>query len=251
MSYDHYKTLLTRREENILLLSLNRPDKLNSWNNDVIAELYDVTTKLRQDRSVSVVILTGEGEKGFSGGMDIKNVFTPEVYESVENLYDVQLQLGYTMMQLRQMPQVIIAACHGNCVGGGFILAMASDLRIIADNSRFSAPLVKVKMGGGDLGTSYFLPRMVGASVASDLLLTGRYMYPEEAVRLGFANACVSREELMTAAWDKARELARTDRLILQMTKEVLNINVDVGGLETALMVEHRNQQQIFSKLWR
>jgi enoyl-CoA hydratase/carnithine racemase len=251
MDYSKYQTVKVDIQGNIMLLSLNRPEKLNAWNNELIDEMYEITTKLKEDKDISVVLLTGEGTKGFCGGLDVKNVFLPEVYNSVSNLYDSQLKMGNTILNMRQMPQIIVAACFGACVGGGFIYAMASDIRIIANDVRFSAPFVKIKMGGADLGTSYFLPRQIGAGVSYDLLLTGRFMLAEEAMRLGFASECVEPEKIREAAMAKAQELAAIDSMTLRLTKETLNVNLDLGNLEACMMVEHRNQQMIFSKLWR
>lgn len=252
MDYSQYKTI--KAEVNvpgILELNLNMPEKLNAWNNDMIAEMFEITTKLKDDKEISVVVLSGEGTKGFCGGLDVKNVFTPEVVNSVDLFYDAQCKMGNTVINMRQMPQIIITACFGACVGGGFIYAMASDIRIISEDVKFSAPFVKIKMGGADLGTSYFLPRQVGAGVAFDLLLSGRFMLAKEAMRLGFASQCVEPAHLKEAAMAKAKEIAAVDPTILRLTKEALNINLDLGSLESCVLVEHRNQQMIISKLWR
>ena len=252
MEYKQYQTLKWKvMESRIMLLSLNRPEKLNALNNVMIEELYDITTRLKDDKEISVVVFTGEGDKGFCGGLDVKTVFLPEVVNSVEDFYDVQMKLGLAIMNMRQMPQVIVAACFGACVGGGFLYAMASDIRIISEDVKFAAPFVKIKMGGADLGSSYFLARQIGSGVAYDLLLTGRFMLAEEAMRLGFASECVSPAKLREAAMDKAKELASIDPMALRLTKEALNVNLDLGNLESCILVEHRNQQMIFSKLWR
>ncbi len=252
MSYDNYETLkVTELEPKILEISLNIPDKLNSMNVQMIKDLEDLTDQLKKDTSYSVVLLTGEGQKAFCAGLDVKGVFNPETVASVDKFYASQISLGNIMLNLRQMPQIVVCAAFGYCVGGGFIMPMASDIRVIADNVQFSAPFVKIKMGGGDLGTSYFLWREVGSGVAADLLLTGRTMYAEEAMRLGFASECVAAEELHDTALAKCKELAETDKSILRLTKEILNINMDMGGLENAMYTEHRNQQMIISKLWR
>jgi enoyl-CoA hydratase/carnithine racemase len=252
MEYNNYKTLKTEvNVPGILELNLNIPDKLNAWNNEMINEMYDITTKLKGDSEIKAVVLSGEGTKGFCGGLDVRNVFTPEVVNSIDLFYDAQCKMGNTIINMRQMPQIIIAACFGACVGGGFIYPMASDIRIIADDVKFCAPFVKIKMGGADLGTSYFLPRQIGAGVAFDILLTGRFMLADEAMRLGFASECVERTKLKEAAMAKAKEIAAVDATVLRLTKEALNINLDLGSLESCVLVEHRNQQMIISKLWR
>lgn len=252
MDYSRFKTV--KAEINIpqiLNLNLNVPEKLNAWTNEMIDEMYEITSCLKEDKDISVVVLSGEGTKGFCGGLDVKNVFTPEIVKSIDLFYDAQCKMGNTILNMRQMPQIIITACFGACVGGGFIYPMASDIRIIADNVKFAAPFVKIKMGGADLGSSYFLPRQIGAGVAFDLLLTGRFMYADEAMRLGFASECVEPSKLRETAMNKAKELAAIDPTILRLTKEALNINLDLGSLESCILTEHRNQQMIISKLWR
>lgn len=253
MDYQDYETLkVTSPKEGLLRVSLNIPAKLNAMNNKMIEELGDITAKLKKDKSYSVVIMTGEGEKGFCGGLDVKEVFNPEVVKSVDTFYGAQLDLGQIMLNMRQMPQVIIAAAFGWCVGGGFIMPMASDIRVITEDVKFSAPFVKIKMGGGDLGTSYFLWHELGSGVASDLLLTGRNLEADEAMRLGFASRCVdTKEELDAAAEEIADGLLKIDPTILELTKEILNANMNAGSLEDCIMTEHRNQQMIISKLWR
>lgn len=253
MDYSNYQFLKVESPEpRVLEVSLNDPRHLNAMNKVMNEELLDITTKLIDDKDYSVVILTGEGEKGFCGGLDVAGVFTPECYSSVDKFYDAQCLLGNIMLNFRKMPQIIVAACFGWCVGGGLCMPAASDIRLIAEGVNFSGPFVKIKMGGADLGTSYFLWREVGSGVAADMLLTGRGMEAEEAMRLGFASECFATvQELREGARKKAHQLAKTDPTILKLTKEALNINLDMAGLENAILVEHRNQQMIISKLWR
>lgn len=251
MHNENYLTLKTEvLESRIMVVSLNRPESINALNNTMLDELLDITTKLIDHKEISVVILRGEGEKGFCGGLDVKNVFPPQVIAVAANLYDSQLKQAAIVANMRKMPQVIIAALHGACVGGGFIYAMAADIRIISNDAKFSAPFVKINMGGADLGTSYFLPRLVGAGVAYDLLLTGRFMRAEEAMRLGFASQCVETDQLMSTALTRAKEILNVDPLILRLTKEALNVNLDTGSLDSAMALEHRNQQMIGNHLF-
>jgi enoyl-CoA hydratase/carnithine racemase len=245
MDYNYTAIRVEKPESKIAVMSFIRPEKLNSWTNEVIDELSDFFAKLRYDRETSVVILRGEGEKGFSAGMDVQAVFTPDVMMNTVKLYDLQVKLGEIFIAMRKCPQVIITLAHGAAVGGGFFLAMASDIRIIADNVKFSFPGVKIGMGGADLGSSYFLPRLLPAGIAYDLLLTGRYLLAEEAMRLGFATQCVPAEELDVAGLAKAQEIAKLDPVLLGFTKEALNASLDADSLEQAIILEHRNQQVV------
>jgi enoyl-CoA hydratase/carnithine racemase len=243
MDYNYTAIRVEKPEPRIAVMSFIRPEKLNSWTNEVIDDLSDFFAKLRYDRETSVVILRGEGEKGFSAGMDVQAVFTPDVMMDTVKLYDLQVKLGEIFIAMRKCPQVIITQAHGAAVGGGFFLAMASDIRIIADNVKFSFPGVKIGMGGADLGSSYFLPRLLPAGIAYDLLLTGRYLLAEEAMRFGFATQCVPAEELDAAGLAKAQEIAKLDSVLLGFTKEALNASLDADSLEQTIILEHRNQQ--------
>jgi enoyl-CoA hydratase/carnithine racemase len=243
MNYNYTSIRVENPEPKIAVMSFIRPEKLNSWTNEVINEMSNFFEKLRYDREISVVILRGDGEKGFSAGMDAKAVFTPDVSTDTVKLYDLQVKLGEILINMRKCPQIIITQAFGSTVGGGMFLAMASDMRIIADNVKFSIPLIKIGMGGADLGSSYFLCRQVGASVAYDMIFTGRVMYAEEAMRLGFACQSVPFEELDMAGMAKAQEIAQLDAVFLGFTKEALNQAIDAGSLEQAIMLEHRNQQ--------
>lgn len=243
MEYNYTSIRVEKPEPKIAVMSFIRPEKLNSWTNEVVDEMSDFFEKLRFDRETGVVVLRGEGEKGFSAGMDVKAVFTPEVSGDTVRLYDLQVKLGEIFINMRKCPQVIITQAFGATVGGGFFLAMASDIRIIAENVKFSFPGVKIGMGGADLGSSYFLPRLLPAGIAYDLLLTGRQLLAEEAMRFGFATQCVSAAELDAAGLSKAQEIAALDPVLVGFTKEALNASVDADSLEQAIILEHRNQQ--------
>ena len=131
------------------------------------------------------------------------------------------------------------------CVYIGFFLTMASDIRLIADDVKFSCPLLKMSMSCGDLGCAYMLPRLIGDGVARDILLTGRYMFAGEAMSLGYASGCYPLSELDNAAMEKARVLAGYSSEALQYSKQLLNMMESVGDLDTAIKIENRNQQLV------
>lgn len=242
MSYPQYETLkIEMLENNIMLLSLNRPQKLNAVNRKMADELTDIWKRLKEDLATRVVILKGEGEKGFCGGVDVKEEVAPDLL-TTPGFYQYQTQLGYLQLAMRQIPQPIIAVIHGAAAGAGFSFAMASDIRIISPDARFSAFYINVGLGGADMGSSYFLPRLIGAGRAYEFLLTGRFMTAEEAVSLGFVSRCVPREKLLPTALELAKEIVAKDPLAIRLTKEAINQNLDCAGLEAALKMEDRNQ---------
>jgi len=152
---------------------------------------------------------------------------------------------------MRQVPQVIVCMVHGAAAGIGFSFALSSDVRIIAMDARFSAAYINIGFGGADMACSYFLPRMIGAGRAYEFMLTGNFMSAKEAMDLGFASRMVERDDLMNAALELARTMNGKNPAGLHLTKEAININMDIGGLEQALGVENRNQALIYSELLR
>lgn len=250
MDYSNYQTLkVEKRDKGILIVALNRPDKLNAMNSTMIEELNDLWLKLKRDLESRVVILKGEGEKGFCGGMEVTDVITPKVMQDIPVMYDVQMPIGELQINMRNCPQPIICIVHGAAVGAGFSFVMASDIRIISTDARFSAAFVNVGLAGADMGSSYFLPRQIGAGRAYEYLYTGAFMSAEEAMNLGFASRCVERDKLMDTAMDIAENIAKKDPLAMKLTKEAVNQNLDCGSLENAIIMENRNQNMMISHL--
>ncbi|MGE5397613.1 MAG: enoyl-CoA hydratase/isomerase family protein [Chitinophagales bacterium] len=246
MSFPDYQTIrLDEIEPGILGVVLNRPEKLNALNRLMLDELTDLWAKLKHKfLDPRVIILRGEGPKGFCGGLDIKE----SVDESMLNapaLYDWQTRLAEVQLAMRQIPQPIICLVHGAAAGAGFSFSLASDIRIISPDARFSAFYINVGLGGADMGSSYFLPRMIGFGRAYEFLLTGRFMSAEEAVALGYVSRCVEREQLMDNALELARIMVSKDPLAIRLTKEAVNKSLEIGGLEAVLYMENRNQSVI------
>ena len=133
--------------------------------------------------------------------------------------------------------------------GFGFSLAMASDIRILAEDARFNAAYINIGLGGADMASSYFLPRLIGSGRANEFLLTGNWMSAEEAMQLGFASRLVPKEKMMDTAQELAQVMASKTPLGLRMTKEAINVNIDAGGLEACLQMEDRNQMMVMYSL--
>jgi enoyl-CoA hydratase/carnithine racemase len=242
MNWSEYSTLKANEiEPGILVVSLNRPDKLDALNLKMLDEVLDLWHGLKHNLDIRVVVLKGEAEKGFCGGLDLnEGVPVPEYTGPL--MYDWQNRLGEIELFMRQIPQPIICMVHGAAAGAGFSFAMASDIRVISTDARFVAAYVNVGIGGADMGCSYFLPRLIGAGRAYEFMLTGRFMNAEEAMQLGLASRCVERAQLMDAALDLARTIASKDPFAIRMTKEAINHNLGCAGLEAALIMENRNQ---------
>jgi len=246
--FKKYETIaLEYAEDGILLLTLNRPHRLNAVSLGMLDELLDLWGTLREDLETRVVILRGAGEKGFCGGVDIKEVkeFTDDMI-NLPFLYHWQTRLGELEYMMRKIPQPIICLVHGAATGAGFSFALASDIRIITPDARFSAYYVNVGLGGADMSSSYFLPRLIGAGRAYDMLLTGRFMLADEAMQLGFASYCVERDQLLDKGLEVARMIKEKDPLAIRLTKEAVNQNLDSSSMERVLTIENRNQSMMF-----
>ena len=228
-------------DQGIMSVTLNRPDQLNALNHQMGEELADLWTKLKHDVKTRVVLLKGAGEKGFCGGFDVKENLYPEELTST-GFYDFQSRMGELQLAMRQIPQPIICMVHGAAAGAGLSFALASDIRVISKDARFSAFYINTGVGGADMSCSYFLPRIIGMGRAYEFMLTGRFMNADEAMNLGLASRCVEREQLMATAMELAHYIVAKDYLAIRLTKEAINHNIDCAGLEAALKMEDRNQ---------
>jgi len=237
-----YDTLNYEQKDAIGVLTLNRPEHLNAVNQKMIDELEGFWTKKMYDLDTRVLILTGAGDRAFCAGLDMKEAPQEMSKCSPGELYQFQMKISRLQLLMRQVPQPIICAIHKSAVGVGFSFAMASDMRIITPEARFCAAYINVGVGGADVGSSYFLPRLIGAGRAYEFLLIGDFMGADEALSLGFVSRMVSYNELMPAAMETAAKMVSKNPLGLRLTKEAINQNLDAGGLEQVLQMENRNQ---------
>jgi enoyl-CoA hydratase len=222
----------------VALLTLDRPERLNALNRKLVEDLNVALDELAVDDDVRVVVLTGAG-RGFCAGLDLKE---PPSGDGVVGGLRAQERLAGIMLKLHALPQPVIAAVNGPAAGGGLALALASDIRLASPDARFNVAFVKVGVSGADMGSSYFLPRIVGLGHASELMLTGRLVDAEEAARIGLANRVVPAGELLDAARDLAAEIVRNAPFGVRMTKEVLSHNVDAQSAAAAIALENRTQ---------
>lgn len=206
----------------------------------MIDELLGYFQELLFDESVRVVALTGAG-RAFCAGLDIKE-FDRESSDDVERIFHFQRRLAEIILAMRRCPQPIVALINGVAAGGGFALALASDIRIATPTARMSAAFIKVGLSACDVGVSYLLPRLVGSSIASELMLTGRFIDAERAQRIGLVSQVVAPEDLRSAGETLAGELLGAAPLGLRLTKEGLTAALASPTLEIALAFENRNQ---------
>jgi enoyl-CoA hydratase/carnithine racemase len=237
-----YQTLSYEVQDRVGLLTLNRPGRVNAIDDRMTAELAAFWADRRQDGDVRVIIFSGAGDRGFCSGLDLKDTFPVVQTGNLEAMYKIQSSVSRLILAMRQAPQPIIGAIHGAAVGGGLSLALGCCVRIVSPGVRFAAAYVDNGLTGTDCGSSYFLPRMIGAGRAYEFLLTGDVIDAETALQLGLISRIVPRETLMETALELASKMCRKNPLGLRLTKEAINCNLDAAGLEQALNVEDRNQ---------
>ena len=238
-----YETLRVEREGHLTWLTLDRPDALNAMSRTLIRELGDFFWRLHDDRETRVLVLRGAG-RAFCAGLDLKEQGQGgnDAPGSVQGGLRGQRQVSELVMLMRRAPQPIIAAVHGPACGGGFALALAADVRIAGESARMNAAFIRIGLSACDVGVSYFLPRLVGASVASELLLTGNFIDATRAERVGLVSRVVPDAELETAARAMAADMLRNSPLGLRLTKECLKLSIDAPSLEAVIAMEDRNQ---------
>jgi enoyl-CoA hydratase len=235
-----YKTLELKLEGALAWLTLHRPEALNAMNPTLVGELREFFADLPSQHAVRVVVLKGAG-RAFCAGLDLRESGgDPE--GGVPASLRAQRRISELVLLMRRAPQPIIACVQGAACGGGFALALASDVRIAGESARMNAAFIRIGLSACDVGVSYFLPRLVGASLAAELLLTGRFIHAERALRLGLVSAVVPDAELETEARKLAEEMLGTSPLGLRLTKECLNASLDASSLEQVVAMEDRNQ---------
>jgi enoyl-CoA hydratase len=234
---------LDRPGDGVVVVRLKRPERLNAINGVMQTELGCVLDDLATDQSVHAVVLTGAG-RGFCAGIDMRD-FGPDVPDATAPALDrmrFQEKMAALAEAVRQLPQPVIAAVNGPCVGAGLALCLAADIRICSAEASFGNAAILLGLSGAEMGMSYHLPRIVGTSVAADWMLTGRTVSATEADRRGLVSELVEHDRLADRAVELASLIAGLAPLGVQLTKRALQVNTDAASLSSALELENRNQ---------
>lgn len=229
------------RDGAVAIVTIDREEALNALNREVLGELYDRLRALAEDAEARAIVLTGAGERAFAAGADIKEMSTMGVEEA-----RAWSQLGHDVGRLLEtMPKPTIAAINGFALGGGCELALACDIRCASASAKLGQPEVNVGIIPGWGGTQR-LARVVGLGVAKELVLTGRMVDAEEALRIGLVNAVFPPEELMEGTLELARALAAKSSLVLAAAKRMLNHALQ-GHFDTGLSDEVAAFAELFA----
>ena len=236
--------LIERIEEGIDLLTLNRPERLNAMTSQLVGEMTDALLAIAADQTSRVVVLTGAG-RGFCAGLDlVEGLGAPlsdEMGRVQANMW-FQKSIARLITTMREIPQPIVAAVNGPAAGGGLAMTLASDIRVASTTATFSVAFVRIGLSGCDVGVSWLLPRLIGASRANEMMLTGRRVESDEAMTMGLVARVVPDGEALTAALESARQIRANSPFGVWMTKEVAWSNLEASSLHAAIDLENRTQ---------
>jgi len=236
--------LVDRPRPHVALVTLNRPERMNSMAFDVMVPLKDALDGLRVDNDVRVVVLTGAG-RGFSSGADHKSAGSvPHVDGLTRPTFALRSMdvLDDVILAIRKLHQPVIAAVNGAAIGGGLCLALACDVRVAADGAYFRAAGINNGLTASELGLSYLLPKAIGTSRAFELMLTGRDVDAAEAERIGLVSRTVPGEDLLQTCYEMAERIASFSRPGVELTKRTLWSGLEAGSLEGHMQAEGLGQ---------
>jgi enoyl-CoA hydratase len=238
------EVLLERAEAGVVHVVLNRPQRFNAFNAELVEQLHATFDGLARDVECRVIVLRGNG-KHFCAGADLAGhgvAPTGDGSHSPQDWMAIQQHISSLIPKLRSLPQPVIASIHGAATGGGFALALASDIRICADDARFNAGFVRVGLSACDIGVSWLLPRLLGSSRAFELLLSGRFVAAQEAERIGLVSAAVPREDLPGRTAALVSQIVGNSPYGVRMTKKIMWAQLETGSLLAGIAMEDSTQ---------
>ncbi len=232
--------LIDRSRENVVVLTLNRPDRLNALTRDLVLAITDTLQSISRDRAVRAVVITGAG-RGFSAGLDLTATSPVPERRGVPGSYEGQEEFAAMVRAVRETRQPVIAAVNGPVAGAAFGLTLACDVRVAAESAKFHVAAVKIGLSAGECGISYHLPRHIGTARAFEIMLSGRPFDAAEADRIGLVSRVVPDGQVLTAALEVADAIAANSPFAVWMTKKVMWENLDLP-FEKAIELENRTQ---------
>jgi len=233
-----YSTILVEQEDNIVTVTLNRPEKLNAANDAMAEELLHCFENIDRDKDAHTVIITGAG-KAFCAGADLRERFLPKIEQRkqgrLKGVTREFAELG--ALALSRIRKVTIAALNGVATGVGCSLALGCDIRIASSAAKLGFPFLRVGILP-EFGSTYYLPRLVGIGKACELVFTGRTVDAQEAREIGLVNKVVNPEKLMEETYAMARGIGRMAPLALEVSKRALYQGLRTPDLATQLQSE-------------
>jgi enoyl-CoA hydratase len=236
-----------RPAPHVRLITLNRPDRLNAMTAELCQALHDELADVAADRACRAVVLTGAG-RGFCAGLDLGGFGAAPGNDGTDDARDRlgnQEHMSRLILRLRATPQPVIAAVNGPAAGFGLALALGSDIRYAAPEAVFRAVFLNVGVSNCDMGVSWLLPRLIGASRSHELMLTGRRVDADEALRIGLVADVVDGERLLERALEGAEQIAAWAPWGIRLTKQGLWSALEIASEQTA--IEYEDRQQIMA----
>ena len=216
-----YDFRFERAGDGVAVLTLDRPDTLNSLTFAIYGQLERLFHELDDDESVKAVVLTGHG-RGFCSGGNVEEIIGPLLESELDGTLAFTRMTGAVVRNMLRLQKPIIAAVNGVAAGAGAVLALASDIRVVADTAKFAFLFTRVGLAGADMGAAWLLPKIVGTGRAMDILMLGEKIASDEALRIGLANRVVAADNVLAEALALARRLAAGPGLALGMTKKMV-----------------------------
>lgn len=218
-------------DDRVATITFQRPDKLNALTFDVYADLREIFRELPLRGDVDAIIITGEG-RGFCSGGDVNEIIGELLTFNAKRLLEFTRMTGAVIQNMRECPIPIVAAINGTVAGAGAVIALASDFRLMVPEAKFRFLFTSVGLSGGDMGSAYLLPRLVGLGRATEILMFGDPVRADDAVAIGLANRVVAEDELIDTANALARRIADGPRLAYAATKILITreADMDLGG---------------------
>jgi enoyl-CoA hydratase len=236
--------LRERVRPGIDLITLNRPDQLNSLSYELIDALYEELAAADADTTCRTIVLTGAG-RAFCAGLDLNELNSPPPGGEIATVQGKMLRqerVAGLIPHVRAVRKPVIAAVNGVAVGGGFALALASDVRVAAPSARFNAAFIRVGLSACELGVSWLLPRLIGASKAFEIMLTGRFVDAHEADRIGLLAQVTEQDDVVERAIAIAEQICSHTPFGVWMTKEVMWSSLEIPSLDASVALENRTQ---------
>ena len=212
-----FETIKLEKEEGLATITLNRPEKLNLLNREMIKEIGEAVEEVGRDKALRVVVITGAGERAFTAGIDVNEMKDLDVSSAKEFIR----QLHYTIKSVRDLDKVVIAAINGFCFGGGCELAMACDLRIASENAQLGLP--EIKLGIPSVIEAALMPLLIGMGRAKELIFLGDPIGANEAERIGLVNKVVPAGKLKDAVKETTDKILSYSPMAVKMQKRVIN----------------------------